>query len=58
VSTSHDKAAVDEYQALEILKIIVFKVKKLKILQNTHRKEEKGEKNIMLFAILLSKYIF
>jgi hypothetical protein len=30
VSTSHDKAAVDESQALEMLKIIVLIVKSLK----------------------------
>jgi hypothetical protein len=33
------------------LKYSINSKKKAKILQNTYRKEEKGEKNIILFAI-------
>jgi hypothetical protein len=58
VSTSHDTAAVDEYQALEILKIIVLIVKKPKILQNTHGKEEKGVKKFHAFCNLLREQCF
>jgi hypothetical protein len=55
VSTSHDKAAVDEYQALEILKIIALLVKKPKILQNTYRMEENGGKKIHDFFHLIKQ---
>jgi hypothetical protein len=52
VSTSHDKAAVDEYQALEILKIIVLIVKKAK--KFTEHPYE-GRKNFHAFCHLIKQ---